>query len=254
MIGVLLMASQSRADERSATQPVPPPPPPVLVPPPPPMPAPPTPTYVGAPMAPTADARPVAQQDERKAPYELIPTAFTFEMGWAGLYPKPATSERLGIGRGDLFVMGLGAVFYDMLSISGDFGMGEYSDSRSFRESTNVGTLSSTATGLFGSLSAGVRTPRLIFHKYFALTAGADLGIASVGGSRGIENCQNCTDQSLSMDAGPFYALRIAAGPASRGLSDWKAPVRLGGLGISYRRPLGSSDLDHWLMITVGIY
>lgn len=202
-----------------------------------------------APVAPRAST-PAAPEP---VPYRLIPIAIGFELGWGGVWLKDGAKRRLGLGHGDFFMLGAGAVFYDLLAIYGDLGLGSFGDDRSFNQSTTAGELESTASAVFASISAGVRTPRLILHRWFALTAGADVGAATIGVTRKIENCVDCSTQDVSMHAGTYWDLRLAGGPASRGPGDWGA-VRLAGLGVTYRRASSASDFSDTLIVTVGVY
>lgn len=185
--------------------------------------------------------------------YQLIPTAFAFELGWGGVWLKDSATQRLGLGHGDLFMVGLGGVLYDLVAIYGDLGLGSFADDRSFSQNTTAGRMESSASAIFASISAGVRTPRLILHKWFALTAGADVGAATIGVTRKIENCVDCSTDDVSMRAGTYYDFRLAGGPASRGPKDW-SHIRLAGVGVTYRRSSSASDFDQTLLITIGVY
>jgi hypothetical protein len=188
----------------------------------------------------------VKQESHRKSPI-----AGLFEIGWANIGFRAEAENRLGIGHGNYFFVGGGAVFYDLLAASVDAGFGPVADHRQFQQvvsnQTSTATASSSITSLYAALSVGVRTPAWLLHW---VTLGADVGVVTLGASRGIDNCSNCASKNLHIRDGAFYAFRLALGlprPESTG-------TRFLGFGITYRRHLAPSDLDNTLMLSFGAF
>lgn len=132
-----------------------------------------------------------------------------------------------------------GATSMRVLSVGADLGFVGLRDHRSFTEPTTGGDRTSTVGGVMGSLLGGLRTPPLALapNGETDLQAGVNVGYTLIGADRSINECVDCTIESVRIHAGGF----------------WEPSVQLfhgkGGISVRYRRYAGGSDIRDALMI-----
>lgn len=132
-----------------------------------------------------------------------------------------------------------GATSMRIVSVGADLGFVGLRDHRSFTEPTTGGDKTSTVGGVMGSLLAGLHTPSLALAPNHAadLQVGVNVGYTLIGADRSINECIDCTIESVRIRAGGF----------------WEPGVQLfhgkGGISVRYRRYGGGSDVRDALMI-----
>jgi hypothetical protein len=132
-----------------------------------------------------------------------------------------------------------GATGMRVLSVGADLGFVGIRDHREFTEPTTGGDKTSTVGGVMGSLLAGLHTPPLALAPNGAadLQIGVNVGYTLIGADRSINECIDCTIESVRIRAGGF----------------WEPGIQLfhgkGGISARYRRYGSGSDVRDALMI-----
>jgi hypothetical protein len=126
-----------------------------------------------------------------------------------------------------------------VLNVGADLGFVGIRDHREFTEPTTGGDRTSTVGGVMGSLLAGLYTPPLALAPVDGvdLRVGMNVGYTLIGADRSINECVDCTIESVRIHAGGFLepGIQIFRGK--------------GGLSARYRRYASGSDLRDALMI-----
>ena len=132
-----------------------------------------------------------------------------------------------------------GAIGGRVLGVGADMGFVGLRDHRSFSEPTTGGDKTSTVGGVMGSLLAGLYTPPLALAPGGAadVRVGVNVGYTLIGADRSINECLDCTIESVRIHAGRF----------------WEPGIQVfhgkGGISARYRRYGSGSDVRDALMI-----
>lgn len=147
---------------------------------------------------------------------------------------EQGTADRMWGGQ-----LSFGATSMRVLSVGADLGFVGLRDHRSFTEPTTGGDKTSTVGGVMGSLRAGLSTPPLSLAADGAtdLRIGMNVGYTLIGADRSINECVDCTIESVRIHAGGFWEPGLQLFRGKHGLS------------ARYRRYTGDSDVRDAVMI-----
>jgi hypothetical protein len=178
-----------------------------------------------------------------KRPCRLCPL---FRGGFATLDPTALVTARDDIGRGYGFAIALGLRIY-VLTLNAEGGWQSHA-----QHSRPVGTGSTrtTVNVLFGSLSAGLRTPPIGLVSPVGVMAGLE------GGYSWPTAIDDGPNGAVNLQAGPFLEplLTLVFLPHIRPGFDLEGPMGAPGLSVAYRRYLDNDTLSSMLMVTIGLY
>ncbi len=155
---------------------------------------------------------------------------------------EPANAQ--GIGKSGIgFILSAGAPVYKVLAFSLDAGVEFFDDKKQFTQQTTGGEMSSSVSMLYGSIAAGLVTPRIRFSKNpkgLGLVLGMYYGTEWIGGDRSIEKCVDCRSENVDLKGGVYRepALQIYISGST-------------GVGLSYRYYNDRSDLKNRLILKI---
>ena len=136
------------------------------------------------------------------------------------------------------FELGLGSIFYRYFSIGGDIGIDYFEDEKEFTQMTTGGERESTIIVPYASLLAGLKTPLILFSENskgrfgFGINAGRTWVFNA---RRTIDNCADCYEEELDIDAGYFIEPETAI--------YYDMGMKLG-IGLAYRHFFLESDYE----------
>ncbi len=170
------------------------------------------------------------------------PLDFQFGAGLSTALVKSAPAEIQGISKHSFgFVLSSGAWWHRILALRLDGGVEIFGDKRKFRQMTTGGEKSSSVTFFYGSLAAGLFTPPLRLEQKphgARLALGLNLGTDWTGGQRTIEDCADCHEEDLDLNAGLYFepALQLRVS-------------RVSGLDLAFRFYQSDSDLQNRIVL-----
>lgn len=166
----------------------------------------------------TALAPALSAQEQAPAPAPAPahkPFVFGLIANTTSIDPVAASREMIGT-RSWGMQLDAGVSFARFLFAGVDMGPQFLSDRASFTQATTAGDKTSTASLIYFSAMAGARTPAAHFLPGLGATSlGLYGGASTTAGKRSIENCVDCSSETIVVPGGSFVQPTLVFGEGS---------------------------------------